>query len=130
MQTYLYTYDKATGAITPTHDVVRWSTWFGVTVNRIVEQTMIGETVMVSTVFLGIDHGWGDGGPILFETMTFYVNTEREGEISQMFNIPMLRYATPEQAREGHERVVTAVKEAMNWTPEDLKDEEIIDYGR
>lgn len=27
--------------------------------------------VKVSTVFLGLDHSWGDGPPLLFETMEF-----------------------------------------------------------
>lgn len=36
---------------------------------RIVKQTKIGE-VLISTVFLGINHSWG-GEPIWFETMIF-----------------------------------------------------------
>ena len=36
--------------------------------NRIVAQDSVGE-LQVSTVFTGIDRNWGDGSPILFETM-------------------------------------------------------------
>lgn len=38
--------------------------------DRIVKQEMIND-VRVSTVFLGIDHQFGDGPPLLFETMIF-----------------------------------------------------------
>lgn len=37
---------------------------------KIVKQETIG-AANVSTVFLGIDHNWGDGAPVLFETMVF-----------------------------------------------------------
>jgi hypothetical protein len=37
---------------------------------RIIKQEDVGD-YWVSTVFLGIDHSWGDGPPILFETMVF-----------------------------------------------------------
>ena len=42
--------------------------WFGG--KRHVAKDIIGE-VRVSTVFLGLDHGLGDGPPLLFETMIF-----------------------------------------------------------
>lgn len=38
--------------------------------NRIVKQETIGKAD-VSTVFLGLDHGFGEGEPLLFETMIF-----------------------------------------------------------
>jgi len=39
--------------------------------NRIVQQTqMLG--CMVSTIFLGLDHQWGKGPPLLFETRVFW----------------------------------------------------------
>lgn len=37
---------------------------------RIVGKTIIGKS-KVSTVFLGLDYRWGDGPPILWETMIF-----------------------------------------------------------
>lgn len=47
----------------------------------------------VSTVFLSLDHNWGDGPPILFETMIF--GGEHDGYQE--------RYRTWEEAEEGHE---------------------------
>jgi hypothetical protein len=54
------------------------------------------EEIRVSTVFLSLDHAHFDGPPILFETMIF-------GGEHDMWQD---RYATIEQARRGHQRVV------------------------
>jgi hypothetical protein len=48
--------------------------------------------IAVSTVFLGINHNFGDGPPILFETMIF------DGKSSDR----QWRYATWEEAERGH----------------------------
>jgi hypothetical protein len=47
---------------------------------------------MVSTVFLGIDHNFGNGPPLLFETMVF--GGEYDGYCK--------RYSTWEEAEGGH----------------------------
>jgi hypothetical protein len=70
----------------------------------------IGE-VRVSTVFLGMNHRWGEGPPLLFETMTF-----------GPFGEYCWRYTSWEEALAGHQRVVEAIKAG---TPLDaLPDEE------
>lgn len=51
-------------------DLMTWATWFEVASNRIVAQTDVGP-VQVSTLFIGLDHQWGNGPPLLFETMIF-----------------------------------------------------------
>ena len=52
----------------------------------------------VSTVFLGIDHSFMEGGPpLLFETMIF--GGERDGE--------QMRYATKSEAIAGHNQAVS-----------------------
>ena len=38
--------------------------------NRIVAQNMVGE-LQISTIFTGIDSNYGEGDPILFETVVF-----------------------------------------------------------
>lgn len=54
----------------------RVSEWSLETNHRIVQQTEMG-THKISTVFIGIDHNFGDGKvPILFETMVFSENGE------------------------------------------------------
>lgn len=50
-------------------DVMTWARAFESS-NRIVAKTTVGEA-RVSTVFLGLDHGFGHGPPLLFETMIF-----------------------------------------------------------
>jgi hypothetical protein len=39
--------------------------------DRRVAATVVDEHVNVSTVFLGLDHGFGRGAPLIYETMTF-----------------------------------------------------------
>jgi hypothetical protein len=53
----------------PANDLMTWATWFE-TADRNVAKDQIGD-VYISTVFLGINHQWGDGPPLLFETMIF-----------------------------------------------------------
>jgi len=66
---------------------------------RIVEQTEIGEEVEVSTVWLGIDHGFVDDVPLIFETMVF------GGKHDQF----QQRYPTEDLALFGHQEVVERV---------------------
>ena len=54
----------------------------------------------VSTVWLGIDHQFGNGPPLIFETMTFR-GTHALGDQE--------RYSTEAQAIEGHRRMVELV---------------------
>lgn len=49
--------------------------------------------VAVSTVFLSIDHGWGKGKPVLWETMIFGGPFDEEQQ----------RYTSRKEALEGHE---------------------------
>ena len=53
----------------------------------------------VSTVWLGLDHGFHGGKPIIFETMVF--DKEGTGE-----DLDQDRYTTEQQAREGHAAMV------------------------
>jgi hypothetical protein len=64
---------------------------------KIVEKTDVGD-VLVSTVWLGFDHGWGGAPPLIFETMTF-----PDGELID-------RYSTEDEARKGHAAAVAQVK--------------------
>ena len=54
----------------------------------------------VSTVWLGLDHGWGGGPPLIFETMVFG-GDENEWQA---------RYATEADAMAGHAEVVRKLK--------------------
>ena len=63
---------------------------------RRVTVTNLPDDVTVSTVFLGIDHSYGDGPPVLWETMIF------GGEFDQ----ETMRYTSHEDALEGHKKMV------------------------
>ena len=68
---------------------------------RRVAKDVFGD-VTVSTVFLGIDHGW-HGVPVLFETMVFGGVMDGEQD----------RYHTRAEALEGHAAVVKRVRESL-----------------
>ena len=72
-------------------DILEWARQFE-TSNRIVEQTQIGD-MKVSTVFLGLDHSFGGGEPLLFETMIF-------GGAEDGYQD---RYSTWDEAVKGHQ---------------------------
>lgn len=57
----------------------------------------------VSTVWLGLDHQYFNGPPLIFETMVFHGDT--------CGDIYMDRYTTWEQAVEGHKRAIQWVNE-------------------
>lgn len=60
------------------------------------------EPVRVSTIFLGLDHSWGNSQPLLFETMVFGGPLDQEQD----------RYSTWEEAESGHKTMVERVKSA------------------
>jgi hypothetical protein len=77
--------------------------------NRRVAKTDIKEGVSVSTVFLGMDHGFGQHDkPIVFETLVFGGKLDEE----------MCRYSTWEEAVKGHQLMVKACMEAENISVE------------
>jgi hypothetical protein len=80
-------------------DTNKFCKWIESNDNRRIAYTKVGSKA-VSTVFLGIDHGFDGGPPVLFETMVF----------GGKFNEYMERYCTYEGALEGHEETVRLVK--------------------
>lgn len=82
--------------------LLAWAKWFE-KADRKVASTWFrcnGEEVEVSTVFLGIDHNWGSGPPVLWETMIFggrHAGYQR-------------RYTSVAEAQKGHEEAVELVK--------------------
>ena len=93
----------------PIHDIQAWAEWFE-TADRVVAQTPLPDGGMVSTVFLGLDHNYGDlGPPILFESMVF--GPEHE---TTLFGKPFTtrdssrqeRYRTWDEAEAGHRAIL------------------------
>jgi hypothetical protein len=68
---------------------------------RRVAKDSLGEAT-VSTVFLGIDHQWEDGPPVLWETMIF----------GGPLNDYQVRYTSYNDAVEGHQVAVRLATEA------------------
>lgn len=88
-----YTLDGHTPV--PCDDTEAWAEWMeeaSRTGARFVAKTQVTDQEEVSTVFLGIDHGWFSERPILFETMVFAAGKSRAQR----------RYATWEEAERGH----------------------------
>ena len=81
-------------------DLMTWAEWYEKADRKVAKDT-VGESC-ISTVFLGINHQWGEGPPLLFETMVFDGPLDGEQE----------RCSTWEQAEAQHAAMVEKVKAA------------------
>lgn len=75
---------------------------------RHVGQTYIhhrGHNYVVSTVLLGLDHGFGRGRPVIFETMIF--------QDDDMGGLDQDRYCTLAEAKAGHRRMVRDLRRRL-----------------
>jgi hypothetical protein len=79
-------------------DLLTWARWFEAA-ERSIGSDAIGK-VCVSTVFLGLNHRYSAGAPILFETMIFGGGFDGRSE----------RYCTHAEALEGHKRWLDYIK--------------------
>ena len=100
-----YYIESTTGIPVQVDGVLIWTEWFTANSDaRIVQKTFIGQTE-VSTVFLGLDCNYTDGGPpILYETLVF----------GGPLNDEMRRYSTREAAEAGHKVMVRRVRAAQH----------------
>ena len=80
-------------------DSMAWGKWFDTNKNKIIKQQVI-KKVRISTIFLGLDHSFGGGIPILFETMIFGGKHDQYQE----------RYTTYEDAEAGHKITVALIR--------------------
>lgn len=103
------------GRIEQCHDVVQFAAWYGNIANRQIARTAVPfgpgdkKAVIVSTVFLGMDHNWtGERDPVLFETVVF-IPEETD------FDEPPFaeRYRTEDEARAGHAAIVGRLQERL-----------------
>jgi hypothetical protein len=113
MRPSYYKFDPVTKEVTPFENdpldpdqtaVLQWAKEFG-NADRRMAYTEIPDG-MVSTVFLGLDHAWGEGPPLLFETLPF-INGDGKDEY-------MRRYSTYAEAMAGHQEVVAEVLRDLN----------------
>ena len=93
-----YILDEDNHAV-PVDNALDWATWFEANrARRIVKQESVGP-YWISTVFLGLDHNWFGGLPLLFETMTFSGDSS-----SDVLNQD--RCSTWKEAEEMHRKMV------------------------
>lgn len=84
-------------------DFFAWGRWFE-KANRHLAKDELPGGILVSTVFLAMDHNFaGKGDPILWETMIFGGGPEDYQE----------RYSTREEALAGHARALALAREAV-----------------
>lgn len=97
---HLYILEEDGKTPLPVDDCVVWAWWFEKAKRLVAEWK--ADDVLVSTVFLGIDHRFmrHAGEPILWETMVF--GGEHDGE--------MERYSSYEEAMLGHERMCRRIR--------------------
>ena len=62
--------------------------------------------IRLSTVWLGINHAYGSGPPIIFESMTF----TDEGDDPHGWDTFCWRYATEAQALAGHDAILAVLR--------------------
>lgn len=80
--------------------MTEWAVWYE-RADRVVAKTEVGG-LLVSTVFLGLNHQFKDGPPLLFETLTF----GNGGEICE-------RCSTWAEAETQHERACLMVRDQI-----------------
>ena len=101
----LYILNEA-GEPEPIDDTLAWGRWMETANRRVAIDRDEGDhkqQIVISTVFLGCDHGHGDGPPVLYETMAFDNGNE----------IDCRRYCTRDDALRGHQELCQAMNLAM-----------------
>lgn len=125
------------------------------TIGKLEEDRDDGTHILISTVWIGLDHNWGEGPPLIFETMIFLHSLTPLREIKDIEGFPPMseymkdrmarsmdehpmnerqwRWPTEAKARHGHDLVVKAYRE--NLDPQLLIDrwlegEDDEDFGR
>jgi hypothetical protein len=80
----------------------------------IVARDDVGPNVYVSTVWLGLNHNFGGGTPIIFETMVFTLRDEPyvmpSGTEFWWEGVDQYRYHTLAEATEGHAKILEMVR--------------------
>ncbi|MCZ4341502.1 hypothetical protein O4H52_07815 [Sphingomonadaceae bacterium G21617-S1] len=87
-------------------DMPTWARFFENIENRRVAWTEVAPGISVSTVFLGLNHAFGGGPPLLFETMCF-------DDYGEPVEPGMERYSTWAAAIAGHNDAVEQLLERM-----------------
>ena len=84
----------------PCPDLLTWVRWFETAGDRVIAQDTVDPKIMVSTVFLGLDHNFSHGEPILWETLIFGGPHDGEGD----------RYTSRADAEKGHAKYLAIAR--------------------
>src|SRR5688572_9385973 len=87
-------------------DLQRWGEWM-TRADRRVALTEVTSWLRVSSVFLGLDHQFGQGPPLLFESMVF---ADEE-------SLAMRRYSSWAEAEVGHLEMVKELEKQLEEAP-------------
>lgn len=94
------------------HDVIAWGVWFQSADRLVAKARDEGNTnkataIEVSTVFLGLNHQFFDGPPVLWETLV----------IGGLLDGQMQRYTSRAAALRGHQEMCERVAETIERPP-------------
>lgn len=91
--------------------------------HRIIQQDKVG-TFFISTVWLGLDHGYGEGEPHIYETMIFD-ESEEGPSYPDWPDMYQERYSRWKSALKNHRRVLKVVQGFVSGdiTEEELREE-------
>ena len=81
-------------------ELMEWGRKLEDTEYKRVAQTTLPDGKWVSTVWLGLNHNYGNGPPLIFETMIF----ESKKDLGEL---DTERYSTLADAQDGHNAMVT-----------------------
>ena len=93
------------GKIARKADFTEWARWYEKAKKR-VDFTMVGD-VSVSTVFLGFVHQYGEGPPLIFETLVF------GGRLDELFH---LRSGRSRTQGNGRARSIISKLRTLKWS--------------
>lgn len=108
--------------VVPVRSMLEWADWLvSSTEEGRADKRRVAKTSLnghcISTVFLGIDHGFLTG-PLWFETMVFPegekpIVPELGGKLREYLSEIQLRYATYAEAEKGHQTVVEMIRRGL-----------------
>ena len=98
-------------------DLMSWGGWYVTADKRRVAANRING-IYISTVFLGLDHAFDDGPPVLWETMIFGGSQDQE----------TWRYTSREAAARNHAAILRRIrlrcgKKHQHWKDQQARDE-------
>lgn len=103
----MYKYILVDKVVTRCDDLHKWAMAMEDRTNMVVKQETLEDGLFVSTVFLGLDSGYNPERPLVFETMIFPKDENRNTQVID-------RYTTYQEALDGHDAYVKTRLQVIN----------------